>query len=271
MVSRVALVLILSGLSFGPFAVAQDSRAPSPPTEKEIALGRALAAELEAGAGLLDDAVVVEFVESMAQKLAESSSTKTFLHVRVLDSPEAVAHSLPGGFLLVRSGLITGAETTAELAGVLAHQVAHVAAGHGKQHVSQPPADKVAGNVPILYLGGWMGICTRVSGGAVPLAWLGRTRGQEEQADLLALEYLERAGYDPNGLVDVYDRTWAEGIPETARMTSAVRDSAQQYSQKERSYMTTSSSFEEIRQRLPKPSPQQAVGDAPSLRRRAER
>jgi predicted Zn-dependent protease len=271
MTSRAVFGLILSSLWVSG-AVAQDSKPPSPPTEKETALGRSLATEIEAKAAPLDDAVVVEFVQNVAQKLAEVSGTEPFLKVRVLDSPDAVAHALPGGFLLVRSGLVAGSETTAELAGVLAHQIAHIAAGHGWRDAPEPPRRSTVSNVPMIFLGGSMGICTRVPGPyVVPQGWLKRVGRQEEEADLLALEYLDRAGYAPNALVDAFDRLGAEGIPETSRMTSAVRDKAHEYSSSGRTYIATSPGFNEIRERLPKPSPKQQVENAPSLLRPGER
>lgn len=271
MVYRLAFRLILCALFLEPLATAQDRPKPAPPTEKEIALGRGLTAELEAEAAPLDDAVVVEFVKDIVQKLAAVSSTQTFLTVRVLDSPELAAHSLPGGFLVVRSGLVASVETTAELAGVLAHEIAHIAAGHANPRPSVPldhPAGRV---VPMIYLGGWMGSCIRVSGSAAfPASFRERAQGQEQEADSLALEYLARAGFDPGGLVESFDRLAREAAPEAARITPATRDKARQYSQSDRPYISTSSAFGEIRERLPNPVLQQQHGNAPSLLRVAE-
>jgi predicted Zn-dependent protease len=271
MTSRAVFGLILSSL-WVPWAVAQDSKPPSPPTEKEIALGGTLATEIEANAAPLDDDAVVEFVQSLVQRLAEVSGTESFLKVRVLDSPDALAHALPGGFLLVRSGLVAGSETTAELAGVLAHQIAHIAAGYGRRDAPDPRRRSIVSNVPMIFLGSWMGICTRVPGPyVVPKGWLKQAGRQEEEADLFALEYLDRAGYAPNSLVDAFDRLGTEGIPEASRMTSVVREKAQEYSSSGRTYIATSPGFDEIRERLPKPTTQQQVKNGPSLLRPAER
>lgn len=272
MARRLAFGLIFCGLSLAPLATAQAPSKPSPPTEKEIALGRTLAAELEAETGRLDDEAAVVFVESMTQRLAEASNTQAFLTVRVLDDPEAAAHSLPGGFLLVRSGLVADVETAAELAGVLAHEIAHIAAGHGKRQAATPPGHPAARIVPMIYLGGWMGSCARVGErSAVPVAFLARAGRDEEQADLLALEYLDRAGYDPNALVEVFDRLPRETTPEAARMTDGVRGKAREYSPNGRPYITTSSGFNAIRARLPEFSARQRVENAPSLRQPVER
>jgi predicted Zn-dependent protease len=267
---RLALGLIVCGLFLNPLATAQTQ--PSSPTEKEIALGQTLAAELEAEAGPLDDALVVAFVESMTRTLAEASGTQTFLTVRVLDGPEAAAHSLPGGFLLVRSGLVVAVATTAELAGVLAHEIAHIAAGHGKRQAAALPTTRPAGTPPLIYLGGRRGSCTRLSGGSgVPLGFVERAARQEEEADLLALEYLDRAGYDPNGLIEAFDRLSRETTPEAVRMTAGVRGKAREYSPNGRPYITTSSAFNAIRARLPEASTRQRVENAPSLRQSVER
>jgi predicted Zn-dependent protease len=267
MARRLAFGLVFCGLFLAPLATAQAPSKPSPPTEKEIALGRALAAEHEAESGRVGDAAVVAFVESITQKLAEASGTQTFLTVQVLDSPEAAAHSLPGGFLLVRAGLVAGVETTAEFAGVLAHEIAHIAAGHGNRQASTPPGHRAARIVPMIYLGGWMGSCARVGErSAVPVAFLARAGRDEEQADLLALEYLDRAGYDPDALVEAFDRLSRQGTPEAARMTSAVRGKAREYSPNGRPYISTSSAFDAIRKQLSESSLQRQSENAPSLR-----
>jgi hypothetical protein len=101
--------------------------------------------------------------------------------------------------------------------------------------------------------------------------WLKQAGSQEEEADLFVLEYLDRAGYATNSLVDAFDRLGAEGIPEASRMTSVVREKAQEYSSSGRTYIATSPTFDEIRERLPKPPTQQQVENAPSLLRPAER
>jgi predicted Zn-dependent protease len=249
-----------------PFAAAQDERAPSSPIEKEIALGRSLAAELEAAAGPLDDAVAVAFIEDIVQRLAEASGTKSFFTVRVLDSRDAAAHALPGGFLLVRSGLVVRAETVAEFAAVLAHEIAHIAAGHGLRNASESREPINAASVPLIFLGGWTGACARIApGSAAPLAWLKAAGRNEDEADLLALSYMEAAGYDPNGLADVYDRLSVEGIPQAARMTSAVRDQAREYASSGRTHVTTSSRFVEVRDRLWKSLARHPIEEAPSL------
>jgi predicted Zn-dependent protease len=272
MACRLAFGVIICGLIPATLATAQDRPRPSPPTEKETALGRTLAAELEAEARPLNDAVVVAFVESLAQRLAEASGAQTFLTVRVLDDPEAAAHALPGGFLLVRSGLVADVETTAELAGVLAHEIAHIAAGHGKRQAGALPTNRPARTAPLIYLGGWRGSCTRLSGSSrVPLGFVERAARQEEEADLLALEYLDRAGYDPNGLIEAFDRLPRETTPEAARMTARVRGKAIEYSSSGRPYITTSSAFNAIRARLPESSARQRVENAPSLRQPVER
>jgi predicted Zn-dependent protease len=269
MTSRFGFVLVLGGALMGSFALAQDSPPPSPPTEKQIALGRAMAADLETQAAPLDDVVAVEFVEGMARRLADASGTRTFLVVRLLDSPVSAAHALPGGFLLVRSGLLAAVETSAEFAGMLAHQIAHIAAGHGARAGLVPPAGPQGRQLPAVYLGGWMGSCIRASGaaGSVPLGLVKQAASWEQEADSLALEYLDKAGYDPVGLVDAFDRLPPEEIPQNARMTTAIRDKARQASSSGRSYLANSSGFIEIRERLLQTFRDRQAEDSPSLRR----
>ncbi|MEX2300542.1 MAG: M48 family metalloprotease [Bryobacterales bacterium] len=263
MTCRLSLGLIL-GSVWVPLAFAQDAPVPFYSAERKIALGRQLAAEIEAGAGLLDDETAVEFVAGLAGQLARAAGADR-LQIRVLESAEAKTHALPGGFLLVRSGLVVGTETAAELAGILAHNIAHITARHGTRNASGSLGENMLSSVPLMFLGGWNGSCARTAGSRAPLAWQKVAGGYEEEADLLALGYLDQVGYDPNGLVDGFDRLATEHIPATARMTAAVREKAHEYSASGRTYTTTSSEFVEIRDRLPKPIAGQQNEQTPTL------
>jgi predicted Zn-dependent protease len=263
MTCRLSLGLIL-GTVWIPMAFAQNAISFYS-TEKEIALGRQLAAEIEAKAAPLDDAAAVDFVSGLAGQLAQAAGAES-LQIRVLESAEAKTHALPGGFLLVRSGLVVGTETAAELAGILAHNIAHITARHGTRNASGSLGMNSVSSVPLIFLGGWNGSCARTPGSRAPLAWQKVAGGYEEEADLLALGYLDQAGYDPNGLVDGFDRLDTEQIPASARITAAVREKAEQFSASGRTYTTTSSEFVEIRDRLPKPIAGQQNEQTPTLR-----
>jgi predicted Zn-dependent protease len=259
-----------TGLSFGvilvgllaPWAVAQDTRFYS--AEKEVALGRMLADGIVKESRLLDDPAAVDFVQKMAEQLARNAGFEGSLTLTVLDSLEAKTHSLPGGFLLIRSGLLARAETAAELAGVLAHEIAHIVRRHGTRQAARGEVTHLA-SVPMIFLGGRMGACSRMASEA-PLAWRAAAARHEEEADLLALRYLDAAGYDPAGLVDAFDRLAGAGAAGAARPVLAVRDLAGEYSSSGRSYLATSSEFVALHERLARPSSREQVESAPSLR-----
>ena len=137
--------------------------------------------------------------------MARASATDLPLTIQVTSSQEPYAIVLAGGFLYLSAGLITSLETEAELAGLMAHAVAHMAAHHGRRLAafSQPPDSAV----PIVFLGSWGGICTRLgSGSAAPVAWRRFARAFEDEADWLALEYLYQTEYDPRGLISGFQR-----------------------------------------------------------------
>lgn len=250
-------LLVLSG------ALAQDPEPSFYSPEKEAALGRSLASELEETFGLEDDAAVVELIEDIAGRVAQPGSANTTLTVRVLKNHEPQAHPLPGGYLLVRSGLVAGVETEAELAAVLAHSIGHIVSRHGTRTVSGVVN---MASIPVLFLGGKTGACARISSGSrLPLAWA-KIAGQfEGEADLLAIDYLDRAGYDPAGLVDAFDRISVESTPEAARMTAGVRNKAGALSSSGREYVTNSSRFIEVRAQLIRQLAKQMQSQAPTL------
>lgn len=174
--------------------------------EREIALGKQLAQDVERTSKIVDDRVVSEFVNRLGQNLARNSDAKVPFTVKVIDSNEVNAFALPGGFMFVNSGLILRANSEAELAAVLAHEIAHVAARHGTKQATRGQIANVA-SIPLIFLGGWTGYAVRQAAGlAVPLGFLKFSRGMEQQADHLGLEYMYKAGYDPTAFIDFFER-----------------------------------------------------------------
>ena len=174
--------------------------------EKEIALGKQLAQEVDREAKLVDDPIAAEYVNRMAQKIARNSDVKVPVIAKLIDSPQVNAFALPGGFLFVNTGLILKAETEAELAGPIAHELAHVAARHGTRQASRGQLANWA-SLPLIFMGGWPGFAIRQGVGlAIPVAFLKFSRGFEEEADLLAVQYVYKAGYDPTAFVDFFER-----------------------------------------------------------------
>lgn len=174
--------------------------------EKEIRLGRTLAAHVEATSHVFRDRFVRFYLDDLVQRLARNSDARLPFIVRVIDSGELNAFALPGGYLFVNTGLILEAQTEAELAGILAHEIAHVTARHGTKQATKSTIFQWA-TLPLLFLGGPAGYGIQQGLGlAVPMTLLKFQRNAEREADFLGLQYTYRAGYDPVALIDFLER-----------------------------------------------------------------
>lgn len=273
--SRFASWLLLFALLV-PFASAKDKKKTAPPEpddpgkgvnlyslDREMTLGRGMAAEVERESRLLDDPIVTEYISRLGQNLVRNSDARVPFVIKVIDSSEINAFALPGGFLFVDTGLVTVSQNEAELAGVLAHEIAHVAARHGTRQASRAQIINYA-SIPLIFVGGWAGYAVRqVAALAVPLGFLEFSRGFETQADSLGLAYVDRSGYDPTAFVDFFERiqTMEKHKPGTiARafsshpMTSSRIKSAQKEIQDSLQvrpqYVLDTSEFQEVKARL---------------------
>src|ERR1039457_6751456 len=174
--------------------------------DKEIALGKQMAQEVERQAKVLHDPIIAEYVNRVGQNLVRNSDAKVPFTIKVLDSEEVNAFALPGGFFFVNSGLILKAESEAELAGVMAHEIAHVAARHGTRQCTRGELINI-GTIPLIFMGGWTGYAIRQGMGlAMPMGFLTFTRAFEREADFLGLQYLYKSGYDPTAFVDFFEK-----------------------------------------------------------------
>lgn len=177
--------------------------------EKEIAIGKQLATEIEQQARVVDDPIIAEYVNRIGQNLVRNSDAQVPFTIKVLDNEEVNAFALPGGFFFLNSGLILRAETEAEMAGVMAHEIAHVAARHGTRQASRGQIINLM-SIPLIFVGGWTGYAIRQGAGlAIPMSFLQFSRAFEREADLLGLQYLWKTGYDPNAFVDFFERIQA--------------------------------------------------------------
>jgi predicted Zn-dependent protease len=173
---------------------------------RETELGRSLAEEVEHDARLLRDPVVTEFVNRVGQKLVRNSDAKVPFVIKVLDNEEINAFALPGGFFYVNTGLILAADNEAELAGVMAHEIAHVAARHATKNVTRSQIFNLA-SIPLVFVGGPVGYAVRQAIGiALPMSMLKFSRDSEREADMLGLEYQYASGYDPQEFVKFFEK-----------------------------------------------------------------
>jgi beta-barrel assembly-enhancing protease len=179
--------------------------------EKEVALGRQLAAEVERELKLVDDAVVTEYVNRVGQNVVNHSDAKVPFTIKVVDSDDVNAFALPGGFFYVNRGLILAADNESELAGVMAHEIAHVAARHAVENAGKSQLINYGMLAGIIFGGGIIAPILQNGGGILAgLAGLKFNRGSEEEADRLGVQYLYAAGYDPNGMATMFEKLAAK-------------------------------------------------------------
>jgi predicted Zn-dependent protease len=232
--------------------------------EKEIALGKGLAQEVERQAKIINDPVIAEYVNRVGQNLVRNSDAKVPFTIKVIDSEEVNAFALPGGFFFVNSGLILKADSEAELAGVMAHEIAHVAARHGTRQATRGEIANLA-TIPLIFMGGgWTtyGIYQAASV-LVPIGFLKFSRGFESEADMLGLEYMYKAGYDPTSFVDFFEKietlekkkpgTMAKVFsthPMTDDRIKAAQKNIDTLLQAKPEYVVTTSEFNDVKGRL---------------------
>ncbi|HEY6401932.1 MAG TPA: M48 family metallopeptidase [Blastocatellia bacterium] len=178
--------------------------------EKETAIGRQLSAEVDQTSKIINDPLISEYVNRVAQNIVLHSDSKVPFTIKVIDAQEVNAFALPGGFLYVNRGLLEAAENEAEVAGVIAHEVAHVAARHGMEQASKGQLANYL-SLPLIFLGGIGGFAIQqVVGLAVPLTFLKFSRGAEKEADRLGAQYMWASGYDPNALITFFEKLQAK-------------------------------------------------------------
>jgi beta-barrel assembly-enhancing protease len=232
--------------------------------EKEIALGKQLAQEVERSARLVDDPVVTEYINRVGQNLVRNSDARVPFTIKVIDSDEVNAFALPGGFY-VNSGLILRAHEESELAGVMAHEISHVTARHGTKNATRGQILQFA-TIPLLLLGpaglAGYGLYEGLNV-ALPLTYLKFSRDAEREADFLGLQYMYKAGYDPNAYITFFERIQADekrrpGTIPKLFSTHPPTPERIEHAQKEIAailpnrpeYIVTTSEFDNVKERL---------------------
>ena len=231
--------------------------------DREVALGHQLSQEVEQQARLVTDPVITEYVNRIGQNLVHNSDARVPFTIKVLDNDEVNAFALPGGFFYVDSGLILAADNEAELAGVMAHEIAHVAARHATKNMTRAQIWNLA-SVPLIFIGGPVAYAiSEVASLAVPLGFLKFSRDAEREADLLGLEYDYAAGYDPEAFVEFFEKLKLDEKkkqnlvakafathPMNADRIKAAQDEIRKYLPDRTEYVVDTSEFENVKLRL---------------------
>jgi predicted Zn-dependent protease len=178
--------------------------------ESEIRMGKGYSQQVESSMKMVQDPVVTEYVNRIGQNLVRNSDARVPFTIKVVDSDEINAFALPGGFFYVNSGLILAADEEAELAGVMAHEIAHVAARHATRQMTRGQIANIA-TIPLIFVGGGLGYAIQSAASlALPMTFLKFSRGFEAEADYLGLQYMYATGYDPQAFIAFFEKVQAK-------------------------------------------------------------
>src|SRR3954468_12732495 len=255
--------------------------------EREIAMGKQYAQMIESSAKMVNDPVVTEYVNRIGQNLVRNSDAKVPFTIKVIDSDEINAFALPGGFFYVNTGLILAADEEAELAGVMAHEIAHVAARHATRQMTRGNWANIA-SIPLIFVGGGIGYAARMAANfALPMTFMSFSRGFESEADYLGLEYMYKTGYDPQAYVSFFEKIQAKEKkkpgtlskafsthPQTPDRIGKTQEEIAKVLPAKDTYVVNTSEFDQVKSRLALLENKRKVIDekgdkAPTLRRTA--
>ncbi len=228
-------------------------------------MGKQLAQEVERQSKIVEDPIVAEYVNRLGQNLVRNSDAKVPFTIKrwVQSAWKSTRLLCRGGFFFVNSGLILKADNEAELAGVMAHEIAHVAARHGTRQATRGQLINY-GSIPLIFMGGWTGYAIRQGASlAIPMGFLSFSRAFESEADFLGLQYMYKAGYDPTSFVDFFEKiqtlekkkpgTMAKVFsthPMTDDRIKAAQTNIQKYLKAKPEYVVTTSEFNDVKGRL---------------------
>ena len=174
--------------------------------DQQILMGKGFAQQVDTSSRLIGDPVIVEYINRVGQNLVRNSDAQVPFTIKVIDSDDVNAFALPGGFFYVDSGLILAAENESELAGVMSHEIAHVAACHAARENTRGQLMNLA-SIPLIFVGGGIGYAAQQALAlAMPMSFLKFSRNFESEADYLGLEYMYKAGYDPQAFTAFFEK-----------------------------------------------------------------
>ena len=253
--------------------------------ETEIRMGREYAQMIDTTVKLVQDPAITEYVNRIGQNIVRNSDARVPFTIKVIDSDEVNAFALPGGFFYVNTGLLLVADEEAELAGVMAHEVAHVAARHAMRQMTRGTLANLA-SIPLIFVGGGIGYAARSAAGiGVPMSFMKFSRGFEEEADYLGLQYMYKAGYDPQSFLTFFEKIQAKekkkpgtlskvfaSHPPLESRVSKIQKQTDTKLPSRLHYVITTSEFDDVRSRLAVLENRGKVNDdkkesRPSLRR----
>jgi predicted Zn-dependent protease len=233
-------------------------------TDTEIKMGKQYAMMVEQTARMVQDPVINEYVNRIGQNLVRNSDAKVPFTIKVIDSDEINAFALPGGFFYVNSGLILAADEEAELAGVMAHEIAHVAARHAMQQMTRAQYAQMA-TIPLVFVGSW-GIYEAASMAinlALPITFLKFSRNFESEADYLGVQYMYKTGYDPQAFVTFFEKIEAKNKkqpgtlarafsshPPTPERITKAQEEIRRILPSQPEYVLSTSEFDSVKARL---------------------
>ena len=255
--------------------------------EREIRMGKGYAMQIEQSMKMIKDPVINEYVNRIGQNLVRNSDAKVPFTIKVVDADDINAMALPGGFFYVNSGLILAADDEAELAGVMAHEIAHVCLRHATRGQTRADIANLM-SIPLIFVGGGIGYAAQQAAGiGLPLTFLKFSRGFEAEADYFGIQYMYKAGYDPNEFVNFFEKVQAQEKKKPGTFAKAFATHPQTPDRIEKSqeeiakilpprdqYIETTSEFNDIKARLAALENRHKVDDSnnpnkPTLRRTA--
>jgi predicted Zn-dependent protease len=253
--------------------------------ETDIKMGKSYAQQVEASSKMINDPVITEYINRLGQNLVRNSDAQVPFSFKVIDSDAINAFSLPGGFVYINTGTILAADEEAELAGVMAHEIAHVCARHATRQMTRAQLAQI-GTIPLIFVGGGIGYAAYEAAGlGLPMTFLAFQRGFEAEADYLGLQYQYKSGYDPQAFISFFEKIQAQEKRKPGTIAKAFATHPQtpdriEESQKEIAtilparpeYTVTTSEFDVVKARLASLENRRKLTDTkdagkPSLRR----